>query len=377
MSHFATTLATDATHPTWVVTQARPAAGLLQRACACGRHTGAGGECEACRKQREQGLQRTAITTSLASGAPPIVHEALRSPGQPLDAATRATLEPRLGHDFSHVRVHTDAQAAASARSVNALAYTVGRDVVFGAGQYAPSTPHGQRLLAHELTHVIQQGTASPATASLAVGPTDDAFEREADTIARHIGRDATVATGQAARSVQREPDPQAPTAEQMREAQLRSLAARPSLALRQWSRLSQADRDQVLWTMISTYGAPFAAEFQKYAKGDKKPKLGPPGALKGFNYTPKYMYDHGYRHAYGELWVHPSGEEVMLLAPGKPGSEKPPDDESVDMSKQCPETCFDNSDDEEGCRECCAETFPDVTSKCRRYCEARCDNKL
>ncbi|MCW5883012.1 MAG: DUF4157 domain-containing protein [Anaerolineae bacterium] len=363
----------------------RPAPGLLQRTCACGQHTGAGGECEACRKKREQGLQRAAITAGPTSDAPPIVHAALRSPGRPLDAAARAALEPRLGADFSHVRVHTDAQAAASARSVNALAYTVGRDVVFGAGQYAPSTRAGQRLLAHELTHVIQQGTASPGTAPLAVGPTDDAFEREADSVAHHVTRAETSApgqttgrrAGQAVSSVQREPDPQAPTAEQMREAQLRSLATRPSLALRQWGRLSQADRDQVLWTMISTYGAPFAAEFQKYAKGDKKPNLGPPGALKGFNYTPKYMYDHGYRHAYGELWVHPSGEEVMLLAPGKPGSEKPPADEPVDMAKKCQETCFDTSDDEDGCRECCAETFPDVSSECRRYCEARCDNKL
>ena len=280
---------------TAVMPLVRPAPGLLQRTCACGQHTGAGGECEACRKKREQGLQRAAITAGPTSDAPPIVHAALRSPGRPLDAAARAALEPRLGADFSHVRVHTDAQAAASARSVNALAYTVGRDVVFGAGQYAPSTRAGQRLLAHELTHVIQQGTASPGTAPLAVGPTDDAFEREADSVAHHVTRAETSApgqttgrrAGQAVSSVQREPDPQAPTAEQMREAQLRSLATRPSLALRQWGRLSQADRDQVLWTMISTSGAPFAAEFQKYAKGDKKPNLGPPGALKGFNYTP------------------------------------------------------------------------------------------
>ncbi|MGB9632210.1 MAG: DUF4157 domain-containing protein [Chloroflexaceae bacterium] len=89
---------------------------------------------------------------------PPIVHEVLRSPGQPLDAETRAFMEPRFGHDFSRVRVHTDARAAESARAVNALAYTVGRDVVFGAGQYAPGASAGRRLLAHELAHVVQQG---------------------------------------------------------------------------------------------------------------------------------------------------------------------------------------------------------------------------
>jgi hypothetical protein len=85
--------------------------------------------------------------------APPIVQEVLQSPGQPLDPATRAEMESRFGHDFSRVRVHTDARAAASARVVNALAYTVGRDVVFGEGRVGEDG-----LLAHELVHVVQQG---------------------------------------------------------------------------------------------------------------------------------------------------------------------------------------------------------------------------
>ena len=93
----------------------------------------------------------------MASGAPPIVQDVLRSPGQPLDAATRAFMEPRFGHDFSQVRVHADTKAADSARAVNALAYTVGRDIVFGAGQYAPGTSEGKRLLGHELVHTAQQ----------------------------------------------------------------------------------------------------------------------------------------------------------------------------------------------------------------------------
>ena len=89
--------------------------------------------------------------------APPIVHEVLRSPGPPLDVATSALMEPRFGHDFSRVRIHADAKAAESAQAIGARAYTVGRDIVFGAGQYAPRTSAGQRLLAHELTHVLQQ----------------------------------------------------------------------------------------------------------------------------------------------------------------------------------------------------------------------------
>lgn len=77
--------------------------------------------------------------------------------GRPLPKAARSFFEARFGHDFSQVRVYTDAKAAASARAVNALAYTVGRNVVFGAGQYQPTSTTGQRLLAHELTHVVQQ----------------------------------------------------------------------------------------------------------------------------------------------------------------------------------------------------------------------------
>jgi Domain of unknown function (DUF4157) len=83
--------------------------------------------------------------------------QALRGGGQPLPQSARAFFEPRFNQDFSQVRIHTDQRAAESAKSVNALAYTVGRDVVFGSGQYSPETPAGQRLLAHELTHVVQQ----------------------------------------------------------------------------------------------------------------------------------------------------------------------------------------------------------------------------
>jgi hypothetical protein len=91
------------------------------------------------------------------TAAPPIIHEVLAASGQPLDSAVRGFLEPRFGHDFSGVRVHTDARAAESAHAVHALAYTVGQRIVFGAGQYTPGTVEGRRLLGHELTHVLQQ----------------------------------------------------------------------------------------------------------------------------------------------------------------------------------------------------------------------------
>jgi hypothetical protein len=91
------------------------------------------------------------------SETPAIVHNVLRSPGRPLDPATRAFMEPRFGHDFSQVKLHTDERASQSARALNARAFTAGQDITFGAGEYTPETASGRRLLAHELTHVVQQ----------------------------------------------------------------------------------------------------------------------------------------------------------------------------------------------------------------------------
>ena len=80
--------------------------GLLQRNCACGQHTVAGGECEECRQKREGMLQRASVSAAPVNSVPPIVHDVLSSPGQALDTGTRAFMEPRFGHDFSQVRVH-------------------------------------------------------------------------------------------------------------------------------------------------------------------------------------------------------------------------------------------------------------------------------
>jgi hypothetical protein len=136
--------------------------GLLQRGSA-----GLTGQCAGSDKSRLT-LQRDSANqfeTSAALPIPPLVHDVLRSPGQSLDGDTRAFMEPRLGHDFSRVRVHTDARAAESARAMDARAYTVGQDIVFGAGRYAPGTSQGRRLMAHELTHVVQQ-RQSPGVSS-------------------------------------------------------------------------------------------------------------------------------------------------------------------------------------------------------------------
>lgn len=123
--------------------------GLLQRKCACGGAAGPSGECAECQKKKL--LQRRPAAASAPATVPSIVHEVLRSPGQPLDRATRFFIEPRFGHDFSKVRVHTDAKVAESARAVNALAFTVGRDIVFGEDQYALRTKEGQRPSRNQL----------------------------------------------------------------------------------------------------------------------------------------------------------------------------------------------------------------------------------
>jgi hypothetical protein len=181
---------------------AHPSGPLLQRKCACGGSPGPSGHCEECAKKRrptehsgrpgpqlpirrtddkaEQEAERVASTAvSEKSGAvlyslgeaagsetavaPPVVHEVLQSGGQALDSAVARPMAQRLGHDFGRVRIHTDARANESARAVNAQAYTVGEHVVFDTGRYSPTTSEGQRLITHELTHVIQQRGAAPS----------------------------------------------------------------------------------------------------------------------------------------------------------------------------------------------------------------------
>jgi Domain of unknown function (DUF4157) len=197
----------------------RPSARILQRKCACGGTVVAGGECAECRKKRLQtklavnqpgdrleqeanrmadsvirgrkqapvlsncslgALQRDQPNTSSAStNTPPIV---LEGSGQPLDSSTRAFMEPGFGHDFGNVRVHVDARAAASARSVKAVAYTVGHDIVFSGGAFAPDDPSGRSLLAHELAHVVQQSNAHTAQGQLQRQPDETSTKESPPT---------------------------------------------------------------------------------------------------------------------------------------------------------------------------------------------------
>jgi hypothetical protein len=172
--------------------------GILQRKCACGGASAMSGGCEECGKKRTPGLQTklsvngpgdvyeqeadriadkvmaapaerdvsmaplhiqrfSGPSNGQTDAAPASVDKALASPGMPLEPKLRRNMEQRFGHDFSMVRVHSGAAAEQSTQDVNANAYTVGHNIVFGAGRLAPGTRDGQRLIAHELTHVAQQ----------------------------------------------------------------------------------------------------------------------------------------------------------------------------------------------------------------------------
>ena len=160
---------------------AAPRAGQnkLQRKCACGQTANGGGECEECRKKREPALQRNSAGPR-GQDIPPVVYETLQATGTPIEPQTRRFMESRFGYDFSNVRVHADSP---SAPAVNALAYTVGSNIVFAPNRYAPGQIEGRRLLAHELAHVIQQ---SRGVRGAGIDP-DPALERDADQAASKV----------------------------------------------------------------------------------------------------------------------------------------------------------------------------------------------
>ncbi|HSS22524.1 MAG TPA: DUF4157 domain-containing protein [Pyrinomonadaceae bacterium] len=170
-------------------TAARIRSGILRRKCECGGASSLTGGCDECKNK--QGVLQRRGDGAVPSAVPAIVFDVLGTTGQPLDSSTRGFMESRFGHDFGRVRVHADTFAASSAGAVGALAYTVGNDVVFGPGQYAPQTGDGRKLLAHELAHVVQQ--QSPLVAApqfdLEIGPAGDHFEQEADRLAEHVMR--------------------------------------------------------------------------------------------------------------------------------------------------------------------------------------------
>ena len=163
------------------------------------------------------GLQRavgnSGVTAMVEEERSP-VHDVISSGGRPLDPEVRGEMEGRLGHDFSDVRVHDDGAAHESAKAVNAHAYTVGSNVVFQRDKYDPSSADGKVMLAHELTHVVQQRSGpvdgSSAPGGIKVSDPSDRFEREAASTAEHAMASpapAPVAAPAAGQSIQRDVD--------------------------------------------------------------------------------------------------------------------------------------------------------------------------
>lgn len=175
---------------------AAPGAGaaVLERKCKCGSHKGSRGACPACASGAKllQRKHHSAWPGEAREEAWQTVEDVVSTPGKPLDEVTRAFMQERFGHDFSQVRLHSDAAAERSANMIHAHAYTAGNHIVFGPRGMEVST------LAHELTHVVQQsrfsGLASPHT----VSPANDAAESEADSAAAHALRGEQVSVSQA-----------------------------------------------------------------------------------------------------------------------------------------------------------------------------------
>jgi hypothetical protein len=131
---------------------------VIQRSCSC---AAGGSTCAECEPETKSLVQRKTEQRSNNSGSVPDDFVRDLGPGEPLDTATRAFFEPRFGRDFRDVRVHAGSRAADMAREIHASAFTAGPNIVFGNDQYRPESRDGQRLLAHELTHVVQQGGGS------------------------------------------------------------------------------------------------------------------------------------------------------------------------------------------------------------------------
>jgi len=193
--------ATQLTKSNTVASAGKNTSGSLQRQCGCGNHTVAGGECEECKKTNGT-IFRKANHHAGDNSLSHATYTVPQSTGQPLQPPLRHFMEARFNHDFSGVRLHTDSEANASAKSLGALAYTYGQDIFFDASSFKPNTPHGLTLIAHELTHVVQQ-SRHPLSLNeeLRVEPETSSAEVEADRLALDVITPGPVTTKPSARS--------------------------------------------------------------------------------------------------------------------------------------------------------------------------------
>jgi len=248
------------------------------------------GEEEELLQTKEMSGEHAEITPDLESRI-----NAIEGGGQPLPESERAFFELRFGRDFDQVRVHTDTWAAESARVLNAQAYTVGQDIVFGTGRYAVETANGLRLLAHELVHVAQQPETS-------------------------------------ARVIRREEEP---TRQQIaRDTHLRRLAVWPNEALYEWRQLNSGEQMVVVFYMTENYGHDFASQFLTYARRRRRPE---PVAhwTNILTETRERLQRRGYRFVVTSMgiehWVHPSGNTLHRILPSRRSEQQAAPPESTE----------------------------------------------
>lgn len=307
--------------------------------------------CSRCRRRLRRGqpldcpdCERTLQRSPSAAGELPTVSDEVageidrvRGAGRPLPPATGAFFESRFGRDFGQVRVHTDDRAAESARAMNARAYTVGSDVVFGAKQYAPDTASGRLLLAHELTHVVQQAGRSSHQATKPTDGDGSTRTRAGQVVDASAHTPVTPDFRQNSplalqRQVEQERDRSSSLSSE-RIPELRQLARRPkNFAVGreyQWDPLSEDIKSVVILAMDDYYGPEFTNAFVWFAETGQletavggtlsgRPGTGPPlgmvplevrkrnqGLWRRAEYTPRWAGDEC------ETWVGPDGYEA------------------------------------------------------------------
>jgi len=266
-----------------------------------------------------------------------MVQAVLGSAGEALDVSARHFMEPRFGRDFGDVRVHVDTAAAESADSIDALAYTVGSHIVFGAGHYEPNTSPGRQLLAHELAHVVQ-------------GDRSGTIHRQRSHRKRR----------------KRDPD-------------IESLAADPAEAHKVWKHLTTMRKAAVLGRMILRYGSDFAQSFLAYAqKGTERLGI----QVSNLDYrTPEWFLERGYRlqmRSQGatldttwELWVHPSGYEIQQIVSQE--REIPVVEDCSDLRRATLEILDDTLETEKSSQEGLERDKEDLDKNKDRYSSEYC----
>lgn len=272
------------------------------------------------------------------------------SPGRRLDSGSLQSMQRAFGHDFSRVRVHADAHAAESAVAVDALAYTVGHHVVFGPNEYNPGHDAFDRLLAHELTHVLQQedsdDEARPVGSLRSSASSAPLEEEQANNAERFSPRAQPGGGPKHPVALMRKPPPP-PSRQRLapgpapelphltrrevrRDDYLRDLAARPGEGLRAWKGLRRGEPLIVVQYMALFYGMAFATRFREEAGRGRRPDDlvivtnrpdWTPDRLRAAGYVLRQTWKPDKAPMY--FWIHPSGREVWLL-PSEPTTAAP-----------------------------------------------------